>query len=91
MPFQPDSAIDTALWRWQFTNAQSQVISEVYINLGFIKFIKTTRTNPPVVGGQTPTVSIWYYGSATDKNPDVTLDGNAAIAFLADLDAIWAE
>jgi hypothetical protein len=88
MPFQPDSSIDTALWRYQTTNSQGSVTSEIYVNLGYVKFMKTTRTPPPVVGGQVPTVAIWYYGNY-NVNPDITLEGPAAVAFLADMDTIF--
>lgn len=90
MPFQPQSSIDTAIWRFQTKNQQNQVTSEIYVNLGLVRYMKTTRVNAPVIGGQTNMVSIWYYGNVASQDPEVVLNGAAADAFLADLDTLFS-
>ncbi len=87
--FQPDSAIDAAFWRWQYTNAAGTVVNETYLNFGLVKWATTRRVVPPVVGGQSDLVSLWFNNKDQDLNPDLVLDGAVAMKLLSDLDAVW--
>jgi hypothetical protein len=87
--FQPESSVDTALWRYQELDSLGRVINETYVNLGQVKYMKTVRVNAPVVGGQTNQVSLWFEAKTQDQNPDIVLTGPAATQFLADMDAVF--
>lgn len=90
MSFQPESAVDTAFWRYQETNAQNQVTNELYINLGLIRYIKTRRVYPPAPGGQTSQVAFWFFPKDKNEDPDITIDGAQATQFLSDMDDVFA-
>jgi len=81
--FQPDSAIDTAFWRWQYTNALGVITNEIYLNMGAIKWTKTLRL--PVAQ-----VSLWFNNKDQDFNADLILDPAPSAMLLSDFDAIWA-
>ncbi len=88
--FQPESAIDTAFWRYQYTNAQNQTTSEVYLNFGAVKWLKSIRVATPPPGGRTDVVSLWFGNKDQDRNPDLVLDDGPSAKLLLDFDAIWA-
>jgi hypothetical protein len=84
MPFQKDSSIDTALWRYQ-TLLNSVVTVEQYVNLGQVKYMKINRIGPNAH------VWIWYdLNKSKDKEPDVVLEGDAAVQFYTDMDTVFA-
>jgi hypothetical protein len=87
--FQPESAVDTAFWRFQELDTQGRVTTEIYVNLGLVRYMKTLRVNAPVIGGQTNQVSIWYDLVFQDRDPDIVLTGPAATQFLADMDTVF--
>jgi len=86
--FQPESAIDTAMWRYQYLNSNNVVSNEIYLCMGAIKWMKTLRS--PLAGGRTATVSLWFNNKDQDFNPDLVLDDGPSAKLLSDLDAIWA-
>jgi len=88
--FQPESAIDTAFWRYQYVNAQAVVTNEVYLNMGAIKWIKTLRIPAPQPSGRTDVVSLWFNNKDQDRNPDLVLDDGPSAKLLSDFDSIWA-
>lgn len=87
--FQPDSAIDAALWRYQYPQS-SNFMNEVYVNMNAVKRVETIRVNPPIVGGQTNAVYFWFNVKDKEYNPDLRINDAAATKWLTDMDAIWA-
>lgn len=88
--FQPNSSIDAAFWRFQYTNPQGAIVSEIYLNFGVSRWLKTVRAPVPPLGARSDQVSLWFNNRDQDFNPDLVLDGPAAAKLLADLDALWA-
>jgi hypothetical protein len=88
--FQPESAIDTAFWRYQYTNAQNVITNEVYLNMGAIKWVKSLRIPAPQLAGRTDVVSLWFNNKDQDRNPDLVLDDGPSAKLLSDFDNIWA-
>jgi hypothetical protein len=97
MPFQPLGSINTALWRYQSFDPISGFTTENYINLIEMKKMKIYRDaagfsgSPPVANvGPNPKVWLWFDTDRVDtRDADLTLSGLEAIAFIADLDAIY--
>jgi len=81
--FQPESAIDTAFWRYQYKDTQGMVTSEVYLNFGALKWMKTLRI-------PTSQVALWFGNKDQDRNADLILDDGPSAKLLSDLDQIWA-
>jgi hypothetical protein len=88
--FQPESAIDTAFWRYQYTNPLGVITNEIYLNMGAIKWMKTLRIPSPQPSGRTDQVSLWFNNKDQDYNPDLTLDDGPSAKLLSDFDAIWS-
>lgn len=90
--FQKESAIDTAFWRYQYTNPQGIVTNEIYLCMGAIKWMKTIRVYPVLTppSGRTDNVALWFGNKDQDYNPDLVLDDGPSAKLLSDFDAIWA-
>jgi hypothetical protein len=86
MPFQPAASVNTAFWRHQVLDSTNVVIQDEILNLASVKKMKIIRN------AQTSSqnyVWLWFDTSRLDKDPDLILKGSDAIAFIADIDAIF--